>query len=255
MDEQTVDVIEPSPPLFWSPWATVGWGILVMAVFIVVQNLVVIAWSMVKLASEESFELEVFAAELAANGNVATIGTLASALACGVLVMVLSVFKKGSRPRSSLALDPPSVASLARWLALTVLLIAVSDGLTTILGKPIVPEFMADLVASVSFAPLLWLAVIVAAPLFEELFFRGFLIAGLRRGSLGDAGAIVLSSAVWASIHIQYGLYEIITIFIFGLVLGLARIGSRSLWVPVAMHMTANLVATLEAYFVSGVPG
>ena len=37
---------------------------------------------------------------------------------------------------------------------------------------------------------------------------------------------------------------------IFGLVLGLARIGSGSLWVPIAMHVTANLVATMEAYFI-----
>jgi membrane protease YdiL (CAAX protease family) len=99
--------------------------------------------------------------------------------------------------------------------------------------------------------PLLWLSIIVAAPVFEEFFFRGFLIEGLRRGKLGDAGAIVLTSLFWASIHIQYGLYEIGTIFIFGLALGLARIGSRSLWVPVAMHMVANLVATLEAYLLS----
>jgi hypothetical protein len=255
MNETTLDGVEPSPPRFWSPWATAGWGLLIMMVFIVVQIVVVIAWSMAKLAGGDGFEPEVFAAELATNGNIQVFGTLASAIACGLLVVVLSLARKGSQPGTSLALVLPSGAALARWLALTALLIGVSDGLTTILGKPVVPEFMTDLVASVSFPPLLWAAVVVASPLFEELFFRGFLIAGLRRGSLGDAGAIVLTSVVWASIHIQYGLYEITTIFIFGLVLGRARIGSRSLWVPIAMHMTANLVATIEAYFVLGAPG
>ncbi len=226
-----------------------------MVVFFVAQITVVIAWSMAKLAGEDGIAPGALAAELAASGDVLAVGTLASALAGGLLVIALSVMNKGSRLRSSLAIGPPSSTALARWLALTALLIAVSDGLTKTLGKPIVPEFMTDLVASVSCHPLLWVAVIVAAPIFEELFFRGFLIAGLRRGSLGDAGAIVLTSAMWATIHIQYGLYEITTIFIFGLVLGLARVGSRSLWVPVAMHMTANLVATLEAYIVPGIPG
>ena len=133
-------------------------------------------------------------------------------------------------------------------MAITAAMAVASDTLTWLLGKPIVPEFMADLVRNTSIVPLLWLSIIVAAPVFEELFFRGFLIEGLRRGSLGDAGAIVLTSIIWASIHIQYGLYEIGTIFIFGLALGLARIGCRSLWVPIAMHMAGNLVATLEAY-------
>jgi len=255
MDEITHDGVEPSPPRFWSPWATVGWGLLIMMVFIVIQVLVVIAWSVAWYAGQDGIQPENLTAEIAANGDVFSTASVASALVCSTLILLLIVVRKDATPKEGLALTSPPLATLARWIALTALLIAISDGLTTILGKPIVPEFMADLVASVSFPPLLWVAVIVAAPLFEELFFRGFLIAGLRQGSLGDAGAIVLTSVVWASIHIQYGLYEITTIFIFGLVLGLARIGSRSLWVPIAMHMTANLVATLEAYLFPGVPG
>ena len=244
MDETRV---ESSPPAFWSPTATVGWALLVVAVFITVQVVVVIGWVIVVSATDEARDSGSALAEVATNGDVLSLSTLASAVICGALVLVLASVGRHSPTRESLALEKPNVASLAKWSALTLVLIAVSDGLTTLLGKPIVPDFMTDIVANTTVLPLLWVALVLAAPLFEELFFRGFLIAGLRRGAVGDAGAIILSSLAWASIHIQYGLYEIGTIFVFGAVLGLARVGSRSLWVPVAMHMTANLVATLEA--------
>jgi membrane protease YdiL (CAAX protease family) len=234
---------------FWSPWATVAWGLLIISVFVLGQGAIVIVWSVMRTAA--GAEPEDLAAEFAAAGDLLSVATLASAIVCSVLVFVILAIGRGIRPGTAVALTRPPGRSLALWLAITAGLIVVSDTLTTLLGKPIVPEFMADLVRNATMAPLLWLAIIIAAPFFEELFVRGFLLEGLRRGALGDAGAIVLTSVFWASIHIQYGLYEIGTIFVFGIALGLARIGSRSLWVPIAMHMLANLVATVEAHLLA----
>lgn len=234
---------------FWSPWATVGWGLLITVVFILVQAAAVIVWTAMRTAAgSEPGDL---AAELAVAGNLMSVTSLISSVVGGVLVFVILAIGRGIRPRAALALRAPAARSVVTWMAVTAGLIGISDALTWLLDKPIVPEFMTDLVRNTTIAPLLWFAIIIAAPIFEELFVRGFLLEGLRRGTLGDAGAIVLTSVIWASIHIQYGLYEIGTIFIFGIALGLARIGSRSLWVPIAMHMTANLVATLETYLLS----
>jgi len=235
---------QPSP--FFSPWAAVGWGLLILTVFMLSQAATVIVWSAMRSAA--GADPADLAAELGAAGDLMMVATLISAVVGSTLVFALVTVGRGIRPRDALALRAPAPRSVVMWLAITAGLIVASDALTWILEKPIVPEFMADLVRNATIAPLLWFVIIVAAPIFEELFFRGFLIEGLRRGNLGDAGAIVLTSIFWASFHIQYGLYEIGTIFIFGLALGLARIGSRSLWVPISMHMTANLVATLEAY-------
>ena len=231
---------------FFSPWATVGWGLLILTVFIFVQAATVIVWSAMR--STAGVDPADLAAELGAAGDLMIVATLISAVVGSTLVFALVTVGRGIRPREALALRAPAARSVATWMAITAVLIVISDALTSFLDKPIVPEFMDILLESATIAPLLWLAIVVAAPIFEELFFRGFLIEGLRRGSLGDAGAIVLTSIFWASFHIQYGLYEIGTIFIFGLAFGLARIGSRSLWVPIAMHMAINLVATLEAY-------
>jgi membrane protease YdiL (CAAX protease family) len=93
---------------------------------------------------------------------------------------------------------------------------------------------------------LLWFAVVLVAPVTEELFVRGFLFQGVVRSRLGPVGAIVLSSLAWAVMHTQYDLFGIGTIVLGGLLLGYARLRSQSLYVPIAMHIVQNIVATAE---------
>jgi membrane protease YdiL (CAAX protease family) len=114
------------------------------------------------------------------------------------------------------------------------------DCLTIVLGRPLIPEFM-------SLAWLLWVAVVIAGPIFEELFFRGFLLAGFRASFLGPIGAVVLTSASWALIHLQYDAYDMSTIFVVGCVLGASRLKTGSVLLPIGMHILNNLIATIEA--------
>jgi membrane protease YdiL (CAAX protease family) len=51
---------------------------------------------------------------------------------------------------------------------------------------------------------------------------------------------------VWSALHTQYDLYGIALIFLGGLLLGYARLRGGSAYVPIAMHVVQNLVATLE---------
>ncbi|MDP6264729.1 MAG: CPBP family intramembrane metalloprotease, partial [Pseudomonadales bacterium] len=118
--------------------------------------------------------------------------------------------------------------------------------LTFLLGKPVVPEFMSAVYTSTESLWFLWLALIVAAPLFEELFFRGFLISGLKSSFVRPVGAVLISSALWAAIHLQYDLYGMLTVFVIGLMLGMARIKTDSVLLTVGMHSFMNLVATIE---------
>jgi membrane protease YdiL (CAAX protease family) len=237
----------PAPAPFWSPWATVGWGFVVGLVFVLSQLAVVVVWSTAAALASGPLDPETPPAAPTLGGDLLASSTIVSAVLCSTLVLFVVWTRSRSRSRDTLGLAAPSAAGLAGWLGLTGLLILASDTLTTSLGRPIVPEFMDDIVGSAQHPVLLWLAIVIAAPVFEELFVRGFLLEGLRRGRLGDAGAIVVTSVFWASIHLQYGLYEIATICVFGLVLGLARLRGGSLWVPIAMHIAANLVATVQA--------
>jgi hypothetical protein len=87
---------------------------------------------------------------------------------------------------------------------------------------------------------------LVAAPLFEELFFRGFLITGLSASALRWYGAVIISSAMWAVIHVQYDLYGMGTVLVLGFILGTARIKSGSVILTMLLHSFTTLVATGE---------
>jgi membrane protease YdiL (CAAX protease family) len=82
--------------------------------------------------------------------------------------------------------------------------------------------------------------VTLAAPLGEELFFRGFALPALRR-SLGPIPALLLSAALFSLLHVDavgfIGLLEI------GVLLGALRWWSGSLWAAVIGHAVNNGVA------------
>jgi len=80
---------------------------------------------------------------------------------------------------------------------------------------------MINIDATARFRPLLWFAIIVMAPLFEESLFRGFLIAGMQRSRIG---AILITL-----IHLQYEAFYLVYIFIGGILLGIARVKTGSL--------------------------
>jgi len=87
------------------------------------------------------------------------------------------------------------------------------------------------------------LAVVVAGPIFEEIVFRGVAFGLLCRTRIGPAGAILVTSAVWAAIHVDYSPTIIAILFVAGLILGLARWRSGSVYLPAIMHILWNMYA------------
>jgi uncharacterized protein len=79
---------------------------------------------------------------------------------------------------------------------------------------------------------------LIYSPLIEELIFRGFL---LQRWSVkwGLRWGIVASSSLFGLLHLNNPL----GLTLFGVVMGLLYVRSRSLWVPVACHSLNNLAA------------
>ena len=84
------------------------------------------------------------------------------------------------------------------------------------------------------------ITVVIAAPLGEELFFRGFALPALRR-SWGIVAAVLVSSALFSLLHLDkvgfLGLMEI------GVVLAALRWWSGSLWAAVLGHAVNNGIA------------
>jgi len=91
------------------------------------------------------------------------------------------------------------------------------------------------------------LTTVVIAPILEEFIFRGFLFSQLKN-TLGNWGAISLSSLAWTSLHFQYELKILFILFLFGLILGFLRWKYNSLFLVMVLHAINNLVAFILAY-------
>ncbi len=79
-------------------------------------------------------------------------------------------------------------------------------------------------------------------PLAEEIFFRGFVLSGLRR-RFGNRGALLLSAGLFALFHIDPTIY--VPIFFFGIVLGWLYQHTGSIWPSVAVHIVHNTTILL----------
>ncbi|MGC9334502.1 MAG: CPBP family intramembrane glutamic endopeptidase [Anaerolineae bacterium] len=97
-------------------------------------------------------------------------------------------------------------------------------------------------------APWLFAAgAVVVAPLVEEIFFRGFVFAGLRE-RYGWHRAAVISAGLFAVIHLQPT--AIAPIFVLGLIFAYLYERSGSIWPAVLMHVSSNALALGAAYLI-----
>jgi hypothetical protein len=105
-------------------------------------------------------------------------------------------------------------------------------------------QFAADLrpfwdLARSPAAGLAAVAVVAGAPLAEELLFRGFLLPALAKTRFGFAGAAVMSSIGWTTLHF-YSLAGLLEVFAIGLYFAWLVRRFGSLWLPMALHACYN---------------
>lgn len=89
------------------------------------------------------------------------------------------------------------------------------------------------------------LTAVVAAPVLEELLFRGVILQGIRERS-GALKAVLISSAIFGAIHIIPP--QAINAFFVALVIGFIYVRSGSLWTVIIIHAINNAIS----YVISG---
>lgn len=233
----------------WGFWATLGFSAVISTVVLFLQIATGILFLALAGTGHAGASPEELSEDLRTNGLLLSVATCVTASAGTVLTFAFARLRRKISIVTYLALKPVSRSVILRCSAIMLVFAVGSDLLTHSLGRPIVPEFVKGAYETAQMPPLLWFALIVAGPVFEEVFFRGFLYRGLAESKLGPPGAILFTSAVWAGIHLQYDAYGMAGIFVAGLILGWARERTGSLVPPLAMHSLMNLLATVEAAF------
>ena len=231
----------------WGPGATIAWTVVIAGVFAATQGVLAIPYLLLTAPDRSAAGIEAAAASLGRDGRFLGIAETVSATLVVALTLFLAWLRRGPPVRQYLGLEAAPRGVTLRWLLYTVAAVALFEVAAHVAGYPSVPDWMIDVYRTARSLPLLVFATVVAAPVVEEVVFRGFLFEGLRRSWLGDAGTIFLTALLWASIHLgQYQMFYVAQIFVLGLALGLARTRTGSLLTAMAMHALVNVVATLQ---------
>jgi membrane protease YdiL (CAAX protease family) len=230
----------------WGFWATLGFSAIIFALFSALQILVVTAFVFVAKAEHPELDLEAYAKGLSSNGFCLAVSVIVSGLICIPLTLLLTKLRKNISVKNYIGFREPLTREWVKWLLILAAFLFLSDAVSLLLHQPIVPPFMVDAYKTASFLPALLFAIIIVAPIFEEIFFRGFLFQGIRYSRLGPIGAIGMTSFFWAIIHLQYDVYGITTLFALGLLFGIARLKTGSIHLLMVMHSVTSLVATIE---------
>lgn len=224
----------------WGPWATVGFGVLIFVLWIAVQGI-----ATVMLAGQRAPKSDV----LVEGWLLAWAAVVGAPIAVGGAVLFARI-RKGISVAAYLGLAWPRALQALRWSLILLGVIVASDSLSLALGRSVVPEPMIAAYRTGRSLPFLLFGLIIAAPLAEEFLFRGFVFAGLINSRLRPFGAITFTALAWATLHSQYDFYGIASVALAGILLGLARWRTGSLWLCVMLHGLMNVVATVEIMFI-----
>jgi uncharacterized protein len=220
------------------PWRS---GQVVIAIALIALSALVVSQVIIWLAGRE---------------NVALAAWLTSLL-LGVVILVI-VWAVALRPYqaslSSLGLRPPQVPT-PKWVGMTIGVLLLSLGATALYavllrqaGFDILlpPEIPVDIVFPGLRVVLTFLALAVWTPLTEEIFFRGFIFAGLiPRWSVPRA--MIISALIFSVFHLSLGV--LIPIFITGFLLAWLYRQTGSLWTSILAHAGQNAAALLATIY------
>jgi uncharacterized protein len=153
------------------------------------------------------------------------------------------------------ALDVPRRRDVIIAVAGLALVILIVDAVTLALGRDLVPPFQLQIHRSAAAEGALislWLALIVVAPVGEELLFRGFLFRGFVREPREALPGILAISLIWSLLHIQYDWFGASQVFALGMLLGYVRLYSGSTTLVIVLHMLLNLESVAETVVALG---
>jgi uncharacterized protein len=238
------------PPRIWKFWGTALWGLFIFAAMFVGQ-LAVVGWFVLR----QEGPLDMASAVHVLGGGL----TISLSVIMGLPAVLAALWVPIRLSRTSfadyLALRWTSWQNVVIGIVAMVIVVAGWDMISRATGREVTPGFMGDVLQSARADGALWLLVLafaVAAPITEEFFARGFLYRGWSESFLGAPGAILLSSLVWTSLHLQYDWFFLGEVFSIGLVLGYIRYRSRSIWLTVLLHGLNNLAAVVQTIILTG---
>jgi len=230
----------------WGPWATAGFGVVIGIAVFIAQIIATLVYAAVKSILIRPADFIEFLFSLRTDGLLLSVSGIFSAVVGLALIALIIKIRHGYSVTEYLGFRLPSVKLTLGLISLAVIFTLISQWLSYIPGRT-APEFINFLLEAYNSSvwPILfWLDIVVFAPALEEAFFRGFIFVGFRHSRIGITGTIILTSLVWTSLHLgQYDIYDLGSLFAFGIVVGIIRQKTNSMWGPYIPHLINNFIA------------
>jgi CAAX protease family protein len=244
-DDANVTTVEKPVKTVWGGWGTLGFSLLMGMGILVAQGVLTFAYVIGNYGKELILDSVVLMETLLSDSMFIVLSLALQAIVGVGLILGFIAARKNATVKDYLALHKISWKTTGLTLVITLVLLSVMSFTEQFFNLSDETDFIMDAFLDSSFPILLVIAVVIMAPLFEELFFRGFLYAGWSQSRLGVNATIVLTSVLWSVQHVQYSWYGILQIFVMGIVLGWLRKKTGSIYPPLLMHAVWNMVATL----------
>jgi CAAX protease family protein len=238
-------IVKPPPAATrWGFWATLGFSVIIITLYSIAQGITIELMVDTQTGVGPEINQEELIESVISNGFYLSVGVIVSAWIGVLVIAAIVLLRKGISLKEYLAIKKMPFKVYASWLLFSLIFLFAWQGLSLV-WEPPNTDWMAKAYQTAEYLPLFWFALVVAAPLIEELFFRGFLFEGLRDSWMGSTGAVLVTSLAWAAIHMQYEMFQMVIIGTLGILLGIAKVKTRSLYIPIAMHSFNNLIATV----------
>ena len=183
-----------------------------------------------------------------------TIKAIAKCVICVSFLLILKYLIEritNSSFKEYVAIKKSSFKNLVLWVSIFIIFI---------ITKIIIYKFLPDgLIMSINdynklynfdtvYVPVLFVRICFVVPIYEEIFYRGFLFKGIQNSKLGNSGAVILTSFLFLIGHFHYNIITIIYVFFAAFLFGLCRLYTKSIIIPIIIHMSYNLYALISFF-------
>lgn len=131
--------------------------------------------------------------------------------------------------------------SAVKWMALAILVYLIA---TALYSQLVVKPHQEDIAKGFGAVPVQILLIVIAAPISEELCFRGMLFGGLRE-KMPRLGAALVAGGVFGALHANTGATAVPPLMLFGVLLSLLYEETGSIVPGILLHMLNNCFALL----------
>jgi membrane protease YdiL (CAAX protease family) len=223
-------VADPRPSRF--PYASWGAGTALLGVVLALGTGIVLSVPAAATGAED--------------GDLTTLGNIGVQLATALGFLLVPMAIAGQRGASGIEIlrrlgVRPFRSSALKWMAAAIgayLLFALVYSLLIVEPK------QEDIAEGFGSIPVQVLLIVIAAPISEEICFRGMLFGGLRR-SLPRIPAALLAGLIFGGLHALTGISAVPPLIAFGFILSLLYEKTGSIVPGILLHMLNNSVALL----------